>query len=194
MEKGLVAFREFHEEDRKRQFEAGLKAAKEARVEAMKEQDWETVDKLDDQIAALKAEEKEPPPAPVAPPKVLPAVQAFMDDPKVREWMEKSEGNGEKLVATASYFNALGFRGEALLEQVRESLDLDAPPFRRPSKTEEGSRGGEAGGGGGRSGYNALTAEEKKACARFEEELVGPKKAYKTLAEWRSHYAKSLGY
>lgn len=78
-------------------------------------------------------------------------------------------------------------------EQTKARLGIGAPTARQRSKVE-GSRG--SGSGNVRSSnepsYESLSPEAKEACARLGKNVIGPNRAFKTEAEWQSHYAKMV--
>jgi hypothetical protein len=78
-------------------------------------------------------------------------------------------------------------------ERTKARLGIGTPQRRGNSKVE-GSRGG-GGGGGGSSrepSYEALSAEAQAACDKQAKQVVGPNRAFKTMADWQKHYAKMV--
>ena len=66
--------------------------------------------------------------------------------------------------------------------------------FNRPAGESKvsggGQTGGSAGGGAARGKtYASMTREMREACDYQEPKMVGPGKPFKTVAEWRTHYA-----
>lgn len=98
--------------------------------------------------------------------------------------MEKRQGGDQRVGETD---------GVAFLNEARTEVDTimggnaarrNAPP------RAEGSRPPSNGGGSGTKGYDSLPPEAKRACDAREGKFVGPEKAFKTQAEWRTHYAQ----
>lgn len=82
-------------------------------------------------------------------------------------------------------------RGRAFLDKVSEEVGkVFGTPKQRESKVESGARSGDGGGdsnGKGKS-YSDLPPDAKAACDNDARKLVGPNRAFKTLAEWRQNY------
>lgn len=80
-------------------------------------------------------------------------------------------------------------------ERTKARLGIGAPQRRGNSKVEGSRGGGNGNGGGGGSrdpSYEGLSAEARAACDRQAKNVVGPNRAFKTMADWQKHYAKMV--
>lgn len=156
-------------------------------------------DKLSEVNAAIKEAAKAP--TKIAPkteegPSVTPAAKAWMaenpwfgtDQRKTgfamglsNEW--KSQG---KALGTQEFFDHVD-------SEMAKIFDRNADRRERPSKVD-GTNNSSGDGGGGRGGdshtFADLPDEAKKACAKSAQRLVGPNRAYKTVAEWQKRYVE----
>jgi hypothetical protein len=86
-------------------------------------------------------------------------------------------------------------RGRAFYEEVGRRVDAQVNPRATVSKVD-GAQGSATpsprNGGGVKRGYKDLTAEAKAICDRQAELVVGPGRAFKTLAEWQQSYADQV--
>ena len=82
--------------------------------------------------------------------------------------------------------NLVGKKFYDALDAAIEEVYPTRPPG---SKTEEPRGGGGKGGGGGKD-YDALPPDAKQVCNQQAKKFVGAGRAFKTDAEWRTHYAK----
>lgn len=187
----------------KRQVEAKLKDLRSQKLEAIEEGDHKLaarlegeIDETRDELAkATTVKSPAPAPAPQAP-QVEPWAQEFANENA--EWFGTDKvktglfgGICDQLVETTS------LRGAALLSEAKRRMDalIDKTPAQRMAKSEPGGGGWEGSSSGGKSGkvdYNSLPADAKAVCDRQEAKFVGAGKAFKTQAEWRAHYAKSV--
>lgn len=189
----------------KRQVEAKLKDLRDQKIEAIEEGDHKLAAKLEGEIDATRdalAEANKPKAAPTPPPPAGPTIE-----PWAREFGEANDDwLGKDKVKTSlfsgiadSLMETTSLRGGALLAEAKKQMDaiLDKTPSQRMAKSEGGSGGWEGSSGGGtvRSGgksYNDLPGDAKAVCDRQEAKFVGAGKAFKTQAEWRAHYAKTV--
>jgi len=169
-------------------------ALKEARESGDVDAELEIQEKLTETTAALKAAE-----APATPP----AQTDFTQTPEWKSWVGENawfgsdkrktalalgiaqdlRENGEKVTGKAFY--------DKVTEELNSMLGIRKDPQRdNPSKVEGDARGSVGGGGGpAAKSYNDLPAEAKAACERQSSRVVGSNRAFKTMAEWRAHYA-----
>lgn len=80
--------------------------------------------------------------------------------------------------------------GKLFLDDVAAEVDktMGGGAPAAGDKVEGGGRHGNKGGGSGKT-YNDLPAEAKAACAKYDKSLVGANKSFKTVEDWRKHYA-----
>lgn len=179
---------------------AQVKSIKEKLVEAKKEGDVEAEvelqEKLDEAKEAVRQAEK-----PVIA-KTAAATDTQPDYTTNPEWVAWTKDNpwfGQDKRKTSL---ALGIaqelreqgvklQGRAFFDKVTEEVNETLGLTKKSpttSKVEGDARGSGAGGGSGKS-YADLPAEAKQICERQAQRLVGTNRAFKTVAEWRAHYA-----
>lgn len=191
----------------KRQVEGKLAELRADKKAAIKDGDHdlaadleEEIDKTKDRLAEASKTKPaaSPPPAPQGV-KVEPWAQAFADDNA--EWLGVDKRKSALFQGIAQdLFETTNLRAADLLAEAKKEMDkmLDKPTPQRMGKSEGGSGGweGSSGGGGSRSGggstFNDLPADAKAVCNAQEKKFVGEGKAFKTQAEWRTHYAKTV--
>jgi hypothetical protein len=189
---------EFQAEVVKDKVASELATLKAQRREARNEDDFDTVDALDERIDELKEKGKALKATPPAK-EEKPGPQSNLDPAYVkwaegREWL-KDPVKGTTAVGVAQKLRQAGNTdvGEAFYDAVEaEVLSIfNEAPVRKPSKLEGGGGGGGGGGGPKVPSYDSLPAEAKAVCDRQAAKFVGEKgKAFKDLASWRAHYAK----
>lgn len=190
----------------KRQVESRIADLRAAKKAATKDGDHDLAADLDEQIDKTKDQLAEankpktvasPPPAPQGM-KVEPWAQAFADENV--EWLGTDKRKSALFQGIAQdLFETTQLRAGPLLEEAKKQMEtmLGKPAARMQSKSEGGDGGWSGGGngGGGRTGgksFNDLPSDAKEVCNRQEAKFVGEGKAFKTQAEWRTHYAKSV--
>jgi len=145
--------------------------------------------------AKAKPAEKKPAAAPApAEQKIDPVVQEWIRD---NPWFETDRrrrglalGIAEELrndPATASLV------GRPFFDKVAEEVEIalgERPTSKVDGGRPNGSPAGRAGSAKRERGYNDLPADAKDACDKMGKKLVGPGRAYKDDAAWRSQYAK----
>jgi len=189
-QEAMSEFRQYHEEDSKRQYERALASLKADKKTALAEQDFDTVVEIDEAIQSLKpaVRFKEPEPLPQADP---------AKDPVFVQWVKDSGSwygpDKEKTLyanASAQYLRATQpeLRGREFLDAVGREVE---EKFGTPARSDkvEGSRGGATQSRGGGHSYSDLPADAKQACERFAKRLVGTK-AYPTLKDWQRQYTQ----
>lgn len=203
----IKAIEEYHTEDVKQKVESAraklLSELKAAKSDGNVDREVELTDELTrlnkaetDDAATRKVNGK---PVTVDDPTKDPEYQRFVQEAK--DWDKDNEWivNDPAIYALAQGVT-MRLRSEGNRERGRVFLDKVAEETRKElTKLRGGTRPpgdkAEASRGGGNSrptqkGYNNLPAEAKEACDRFIPKLVGEGRRYKTVEEWRAHYAK----
>lgn len=177
----------------KKEVLASLKEAKESG-----DVDAELV--LTEQLGEVNQQLKELNKAPETPPATKAAPVEEKLDPVTEAWMGRNAWFNEDPALRGM---ALGLAqaikadpatskltGEAFYSMLDERLAGYLPSRRNAPPKVEGSRGAGSGGeeGGGKS-YNALPADAKAECERDAARFVGEGKAFKTIGDWRKHFA-----
>lgn len=201
----IKALTEFQTAETKRQVTEVKKQLverlREVRESGNVEQEAALLDELADirsvEKSQKEASEKAPTPAP--PPK-----QAADADPALQAWMSKPENSwfgrdtrrtalavaiGQELRNDAANNKLVG---EAFFDKVAQEVEAVFSPTteNRSSKVEgSASRGGGGGGGGAGKGYASLPNDAKQACNDMARRMVGEGRAFKTNADWQTHYA-----
>jgi hypothetical protein len=193
----ISALKEFNSKINIREAKETKKVLVEQLKEARSDGDVETELKLTKEIdkteKALEVAETKPVEQPVAP----------ATDPVFIAWKEEHPWFGQdkrKTNIAIAIGNELrsdpesrNLTGRAFLDKVIQELNKTLPSAERTpaqSKVEGGRGSGNSGGpsGSGKT-FNDLPSEAKDACDRQALRLVGPNRAFKNQAEWRSHYA-----
>lgn len=185
---------EFQAKEVKRQVDAQVASLKLQRREAVKAGDHDLAADIDEQIDSTRENApKAPTPAASTPPPPAPPAWAaeFAGE---NEWLGKDIRRTKLFEGICTELHQTrGLSARALLDAGKEEMDKYLSPTGAPAKGTEGGQGGAGGGGtrsgGGGKGYSALPSEAKAQCDIDESKFVGPKKAFKTQAEWRTHYA-----
>ncbi len=196
-----------------------------ARREAEKAENDEQVIAIDDQLqetnqaikdaeeeVKTKGKKKETTPTPNA--KESSENQPFVNpqDPQVQAWLSENdwwgvdEPRSDFALATGQRLARVkGLRGRALLNAVKEQVELHMP-FEKSEEDEEvatlkskskvegnkSSAGNGQGSGGtkAKKSFDSLPPEAKAGAAMFEKKLVGKDKTFKTVDEYRKNYAE----
>ena len=199
MSESVKALTTFQATEVKRQVEAKVDAIRAELREARRSGDEERVDALEDRLDTAKDELKAvPTPAPASSPTSAPTPEpwavAFAEENK--DWFGSGPGKDRRrtamLLAIADELKeTTALRGGPLLAKAKEEMERQFAGTGSPPKAEGGSS---SGGGAPPSSpnartYAALPPEAKTACDQQERQMVGPKKPFKTQAEWRKYYA-----
>lgn len=167
------------------------KQLKEAETEGDTERALELRDRLDDQTAALR-EAKAAPKAP-EPPK---------EDPVFTEWKAANPWYGTDRrktafatgVAEELRANGETVLGRAFLDRVAEEVEKQFGGRPTAGKVEGDATPSSAPRGTRGKSYGDLPAEAKAACDRMASRLVGDGRAFKTINDWRKHYAAEYAW
>lgn len=218
----LNEFKRFHEESSKNAFERARQSLLLQKRDAMKEEDFDKVTQIEDTIHQMdrqmvEAEKKEEAEKGKRKEKREGEGGEGKIDPVMQHWMTENTWYGADKKKTA-YANAIA---PALREEYPSVIGLDFLNLLRDEVEERFNGGGKkektvdeeddsnSGGkrekvGSGRNStsygekrgkkltYADLDGEARKVCDRYETQLVGPNKAYKTVDEWRKVYCESL--
>lgn len=202
----LEAFKRYHAEDSKRQYERAKQELKAMKKEALADQDYDKLVEIDESMVRLERErEKEVAPQPKkqdpsgwTPPKVN------EEHPDFKEWREKAApwyGHDKERTdytnAIASYIRMQhpAVVGKEFLALVQGEIDKrfgsDVQQRRQAlDRVESGTGTTSSSRSSGSKGFHSLPKEAQEACMSFAPQLVGKGKAYKDLAEWQSAYTK----
>lgn len=159
---------------------------------ARQDGDVDTEFALRDQIDELNEKAKEvakPAQKQVEAPQTHPEFAAWQ---KENSWFSTDQRKTMRALGIAQELRADpefdGVMGRAFFDKVNEIMNerSGAP---RQGKTEESRPSGSAGGGAS-TGFNSLPSDAKEACDRQGKKLVGPGRAFKDMAAWRSYYTK----
>lgn len=164
--------------------------------------DEDAIQELEDQLDDIRDAERQvknlptkptATPAPVAPPtpKLDPEFVAWA---KENPWFGENRRRTALVLAEAEELRAdpMGrmMSGRQLFEEATSRADATLNPQAASRVVSgEGSAAGGGGTRGGKKGYRDLPAEAKQIVERQAELVVGPGRAFKTLAEWQQHYA-----
>lgn len=207
-QESITALREVQNETTKqavRQTKTDLKAkirvAREANdfdmLEELEEQ-LDNVKEVERQVAAAPAPAAKAPAAPApAQPQVDPEYVAWAQD---NPWVETAPRRVKMLMlAEAADLREdpanKDLKGRPFYEEVAKRVDALLNPRPTSSKVDGGlgsASPSSRSGGGGKRGYKDLSADAKQICDRQAELVVGPGRAYKTLAEWQQSYADQV--
>lgn len=215
----LQQFKQFHEENAKNAYARARRELLKQKGEAMKEEDFDKVVAIEDNIhqmdQQMAAAQSKPPTKEKKDEKQPPAL-----DPVMQQWINQNADwygvNAEK----TAYANSIALKvrrenpnliGLEFLDMVKEEVEIAFGSKRGKKKVEEeeeeevddrangkvasGSRQSSFNGKGkgNKLTYDKLDPEAKKICDRYEQQLVGANKAYKTPEEWRKAYCESIG-
>ena len=201
----IRALQESHDADTQAQVEATRKQLKEELEAASRDGDHKSVADLTDQMTRLNTAEakgkgnndegEETPRG--RPREIPPALKAEVEDWYTRN--PEYRTNARKLAlgnAVSHEFRAAGDTrvGAAFLDAVAEEVDKALGDGGRTGHSkvsgDNGGRGRQTGSTGGGKTYADLPAEAKTACDKMAARLVGPNRAHKDIASWRSSYVK----
>lgn len=199
-EKTLKDITEFQAQVIQEQVESRISALKKERIEAREAGEDERIDSINDEIADLNEKKKAVKAAPTKEePKTGPQSNldpAFVEWKVGRDWLEDPvEGALALGIAQKLRRDGNTLVGKEFYDAVEAEVFARRPGApKRPSKVEGGAPPSGGGGGGGSKSpsYDALPAEAKVICDRQAEKFVGEGKGkmFKTIGEWRTHYAK----
>lgn len=189
-QEAAAEFRKYHTEVEERTYKRALADLKAQKVEALAESKFEAVVQLDDAITELEKGAPKPiaaAPKPAADPTQDPIYRGWAEEHS--SWLGTDKERTAYATAAAQYVRAMEptLVGRAFLDKVAEEVEAKFPR-ETPSKTskvEGGTRGTNRSGG---KTFSDLPTEAREACDRFGSKMVGPGKAFKTLAEWRTQY------
>jgi hypothetical protein len=181
--------------DEKRSITAAIsKARSDGDVEA----ESQLIEKLGEVTAAIKEADKPKAKAasgdPAAP-ELTPAAKEWM---AANPWFSQDQRKTGLAMGLANEWKAQGktlgtkeFFDHVDVE-MEKIFDPNAGRRERPGKVE-GSTGSSEGGGGGKS-FADLPAEAQAACKKTASRVVGPGRAYKTLADWQKAYCETYDW
>lgn len=168
LQRSITEFAEFHRMTEQRAYEKARKELQDARKEALRNNDGDTVVEIEERLEALK------PPAAPKTPEAAPAPKA---DPVWDGWVAQNQWftNDKKLNAVANSYSALvrqenpDLVGVNFLEEVKRRVVEDFPEKFQSRREAPPAvlRGGESRGGSGRKTFADLPAEAKQACDKF---------------------------
>jgi hypothetical protein len=165
-------------------------------AEAKREGNFEAEAQLTDQLteinAALRESAAKPPakPAPAAEAVITPEGQVWLT---ANPWFGTDRRRTGFAMGVAEELRTQGVKpGSAeFYEKIGEEVDkqFGSTQQRRAAAAKVGESNGSGGETGGRGkSYADLPKEAKEVCERQAARLVGPGRAFKTKAEWQSHY------
>lgn len=111
-------------------------------------------------------------------------------------WFEKDEAKTDFALGVSQRIRLSqpSLQGRAFLDEVARRVNAQFDPPRRTAASKvEGAQGGNGspqGGGDQGKGYSDLPADAKAACDKDAKRLVGPTRAFKTVADWQKQYTK----
>jgi hypothetical protein len=171
--------------------------------EAREANDMDAIGELEDQLDDIREAERDvkaAAKAPAASPAASPAAPKI--DPEFVAWQRENPWFGtdrrrtalvlaeaEELRADRANANLLG---RAFYDKAAANADAILNPRSTTSKVENGSGSATphaSGSGGAKKSYRDLPSDAKGVCDRQAAMLVGPGRAFKTLAEWQQNYA-----
>lgn len=197
----LTTYQEFHQEEL-------VRKVKETRAEALRqlevaseEGDHKNVAKLTDQLAQLATAEKETERAVNGHDKNAgktdeqpPLDPSFLAWTQANPLFDRDEVFTFKALGIAAQMRKEGLQGtltgKAWFDEVDKRLNGGDTQRRNNGKVLSSKGGGSNGGGGNDSSYDSLPADAKAACAKFEKKFVRENGTWKTVAEYRKHYAE----
>jgi len=178
--------------------------------EAREANDMDAIGELEDQLDDIREAERDvkaaskarpgatqangQPPASGQPPKIDPEFVAWQRE---NPWFGSDRRRTALVLAEAEELRAdranASLLGRAFYDKAAANADAILNPRSTTSKVENGSSSAtpHAGGGGGgtKKSYRDLPSDAKGVCDRQAAMLVGPGRAFKTLAEWQQNYA-----
>lgn len=195
----MEAFREYHDRTAKEAYEKAIRDLTQQKKEALRDGDVDTVVEVDEALMTLRDSAPKPlvkstPPAPA--PVAAPSQQA--EPPELVAWKQENSDwvdvNREATLYGASIAQFIKasrpeLTGKAFLDEVALEVRNKFPALSKSaptSKVDSGSHGASSASGG--KSYNSLPPDARAACDRMAERLVGPNRAFKTIAEWRAKY------
>lgn len=207
----VAALEEAHAADLKEQVELARKEVKEQLAAASERGDHAAIAELTEQMGDLRDAEKEAKEKAAAAktkplvtsgaedPALTPELKAWMAQPQ-NSWFGKDHRKTSFAMGVAQEMREdFAARGEELPPQADFLRTVEAEVEKtfggRAARTY--SKVGESAGGGGTRrndashSFTELPREAKEACHAFNNQLVGPKKRYKTVADWEKAYTKT---
>lgn len=194
-QESIDALKEFNSAANREKVEAARRETARALKEAQSEGDTEKVlelqDQLEEQTTALR-EAKAQPKAPPTPPQEDPIFSQWKAE---NDWYGKDRRKTAFATGVAEDLRANGEKatGRAFLDKVAAEVDKQFNERPLAGKVEGDAQPGNSGGPRGRS-FADLPADAKAACDRMATRLVGDGRAFKTIADWRKHYAAEYAW
>ncbi len=203
-QEAIKALQRHYSENAKRQVEEARKDLLKQLAAAKEAGDVETEVELQDRLVDLReatrtAEAHQagntPPPADQAAGAIHPVMQAWLDENKDwfgvdKEKTDKAQELGNEIRAAGDTSIGAKFLAKLDLAIARWENTRGSPTQRGASKVDSGSSSGGRARAAGSKSYASLPQDAKDACMSDAKRLVGPNKAYKTLADWQTAYAK----
>lgn len=202
-QEAIVELKKFHDESTAKQVEKAkrdlVRQLKEAREAGNTEQEVA----IQDELAEIREAQKAPttpasaPAAPAAPATSAPPNEHFKAWESDNPWFKDNPRKRGLALGIAQEIRdspaTKHLTGKAFFEKLDEELERETGS-RSTSKVDGGRPTGGAGGSGNGSdrSYADLPAEAKAACDQQARRLVGPGRAFKDDAAWRSYYAKEF--
>lgn len=199
-QEAIAELKKFHTESTVRQVAEAKKALLTQLKEAKEAGDVEAEVRLTDELADVREAQRT---AEAAPPAAAPAPKPPpQEDPVFTAWKEENPWFSDKPRLRAL---ALGvaeeirtanpnLTGKKFFEKVSEEMrEYTHPESDLPTSKVSGGRpngNGSAGTSPKTRGFSDLPQEAKDACERQGKKLVGAGRAFKTSAEWQSHYVE----
>lgn len=207
----IDALREFHAEDTARRVRAAKAAVKDEIASASEAGDHRRVAELTDQLVELGQAEKDQADV-TKQTKKQTAGQAvgqgegdrkdFSQEQWYKDWHAENPWYGKNMIKTSvanlvmQKMRAEGNRdlGKAFLDKAAQLTEQEFEEMGIGSAKSldrvEGSvqSSGNSGGGGGPKGWGALPAEARQSCIDQIPKMVGPKKPFKTEADWKKYF------
>lgn len=195
LQASVEGLKEFQADIALERLKAKKKELSKAIKDARSEDNDDLQEELEEQLSVVNDAVKEytkpaakaatPPPA-AEPPAKDPNLAAWMQE---NSWFQKDQKKTAIAIGIGQELRESGspLLGREFLDEVaRQTEEFFAEP-RQSSKVESGRGGTRARSG---KGFADLPEDAKTGCLKFEKNLVGPGKTYKTAEEWRTHYAK----
>ncbi len=176
-----------------------LKQLKEARETGDVDAEFQLSEQLADlrsterSVATATVAEKKETPVQPAQPTPSPELLAWKEE---NPWFEQDQERTARFMRIAAALRASGVAvtGRAFVDEVskaeQEFNAINGAGTKRSTKVDSGSRTPATASSTSSKSFNSLPADAKESCMSFARTLVGPNKAYKTLAEWQTQYAK----
>lgn len=196
--------KKFHTSETARQVEQARKDLITQITAAREAGDTESEIALTEQLADVRAAQreakKEGAPAPAAAP-AAPAQPA--EAPEFTAWREANPWFKEKprlrglAMGIAEEIRAANptLVGPKFFEKLSEEMAPHLDEGQPPAKVSGGRPSGSAGAGGSAGSrrtrtYSDLPSDAKASCDEWNTRLVGPGKSFKTIADWQTHYTE----